>query len=129
MFTPIRTMPQLKEAIMTTYLYDMLIGLVFIVLLIIIANMISWSGGKVETSGKTRRVWYWILAFVTLLSCVAFNFFAFYRQIGVPSFKMDYMMHMILGGVVATVLYLGLLYILIITQKTKSKLGSIFAKQ
>ncbi len=125
MFTTIKTMPQLKEAIASTYLYDALIAVIFIVLLIIIANAIPWSGGKVETSGRTRRIWFFILAFLTIIACVVFNFLAFYSEIGVPSFKTSYMLHMILGGVAGLVIYSVVLIVLIMMQKTKNKLASI----
>lgn len=128
MFSPIKTMPAFKQAIMSTYIYDIIIAVIFIVALIIVANMISWSGGKVETSGKTRRVWYWSLAFLTLIAAIVFNFFAFYKQIGVPTFKAEYVLHMALGGIAASIIYMVVLYVIIKTQKTKSKLASIFAK-
>lgn len=125
MFSTIKTMPQLREAIVSTYLYDLLIAVIFIVLLIIIANAIPWYGGKIETSGKTRRSWFFVLAFVTILACVGFNFFAFYNEIGVASFKTTYMMHMIAGGFVGVAVYSIVLIIIISMQKTKSKLESI----
>ena len=125
MFNSIKTIPQLKEAIASTYLYDALIAVIFIVLLIIIAKAIPWYGGKVETSGKTRRTWFFLLAFVSIIACVGFNFFAFYKEIDVHSFKTTYMLHMILGGVLGVALYSIVLIVMMLMQKTNNKLASI----
>lgn len=126
MFGPIKTQPQLQEAILGTYLFDIVIAVVFIVALIVIANLIPWQGGKNDTSGRKRRTWYFTLMFLTLAVSLGFNYMGYFSNIGVPTFKMDYMLHMVLGAVLSAVVYGGVLYLIIIMQKTNNKLRSIF---
>lgn len=127
--TPIKTPQQLTEAIVSTYIYDLVIAVLFIAALIIIANIIPWQGGKNDTSGDKRRVYFFALLVLTLAVGIGFNYMAFFSNIGVPTFRMDYMLHMVLGPVVAAALYFGVLYLLIKTQKTYNKLASIFNKR
>ena len=131
MFQMIKTMPQLKEAILSTYLYDLVIAIIFIVLLVVVASLIPWQGGKSDSSGRTRRVWYIVLGILNLVGTILFNFFAFCKKIGVPNFRSDYMLHMVLGAILFTVLYYGLLWLIIKIQKNSgkvTKLNSIASK-
>ena len=74
MFKPITTAPALSQAITSTYLYDVVIAIVFVAIMVLVANLIQWRPGKNETSGKTRRVWFFVLMFVNLIGCLVFDF-------------------------------------------------------
>ncbi len=125
MGTPIKTLPQLQEAILSTYLFDAILAVAFIILLVIVANLIPWSGGKQDTSGVKRRLWFWILAAGTLFACLAFNFLAFFQNIAVATFKMDYVLHLALGSAAALACYIVVLIVVIKLQNKKTKIGSI----
>ncbi len=125
MFQAIKTAPQLKEAIISTYLYDLVIAVIFIALLVLIAWLIPWQGGKHDTSGRTRKVWYIVLGVINLLGSIAFNFFAFYKKIGVPNFRSDYMLHMVLAAILGTVIYYGVLWLIIKIQKNSGKVTKL----
>ena len=49
MNTVIKTISQLKDAEVNAYIYSVIIAVVFILLLIIVANMISWKPGAKDT--------------------------------------------------------------------------------
>lgn len=58
MNTVIKTISQLKDAEVNAYIYSVIIAVVFILLLIIVANMISWKPGAKDNSGETRRTFF-----------------------------------------------------------------------
>ncbi len=126
MFGPIKTQPQLQEAILSTYLYDAIIAIVFILILIMIANAISWRGGKSDNSGKTRRGWFFAIMIATLFTTAIFNYLGFMSNISVEAFKMDYTLTLVLGSIMSTAIYFVVLFGIIKTRKTKTKLASIF---
>lgn len=123
--TPIKTQPQLQEAVLGTYLFDAVIAVALIILFIIIANLIPWQGGKNDSSGNTRRMWFWIMGAVTLFACMAFNYFCYMGNILVPTFKMDYVLHLVLGSIMAAVIYFIVLFLIIKLQKKQTKLWSV----
>ncbi|MFI3296774.1 MAG: hypothetical protein R3Y59_03985 [bacterium] len=129
MFGSIKTQPQLQEAILSTYLYDAIIAVVFILLLVLIISLIPWQGGKVDNSGKKRRMWFYILLVATLFTTAIFNYFGFMSNIMVGAFKSDYMLTLILGSLMASAIYFIVLFAIIKTRKNKTKLSSIFPKK
>lgn len=90
---PIKTAPALQQAILSTYIYDIIIAVAFVLVLVLVANLIKWNGGKNDSSGHTRRVWYFVLCAVTILVSVGFDWLFFMRSIKVPSFVGKYVMH------------------------------------
>lgn len=129
MFHPIKTAPELSQAITSTYLYDVVIAIIMVLFMVLIANLVQWQPGKNETSGSTRRVWFFVLMVVTLLSCLAFDFFAWFNYISVPAFASKYTLAMIIASIVATVFYFGLGFLLVKIARIGTKLQSIFPKK
>ena len=129
MFHPIRTAPELSQAITSTYLYDIVIAVVMVLLMVLVANLIPWQSGKKDMSGRTRRVWFFVLMVVALLSCLAFDFFAWFKHIAVPAFASKYTLAMIIASIVATVFYFGLGFLLVKMARIGTKLQSIFPKK
>lgn len=125
----IKTLPQLQDAIANTYIYSVIIGIVFVLILVIIANMIPWQSGPRDNSGSTRRSVFWILVVIAIISPLALNFFMHYQNISVPQFKSNYMMHMGLGALAAGTIYFVISFIIIRMQNKSTKLASIFPKK
>ncbi len=129
MFHLIKTAPELSRAITSTYLYDAVIAVVFVLIMILVANLIKWQPGKNETSGRTRRVWFFILMAVNLLACLAFDYFAWFKYITIPTFASKYTLAMIIASLVSTVVYFGLGFLLVKIARIGTKLQSIFPKK
>lgn len=127
--TLIKTVDQLHMAVAGTYMFDLVIAVCFIVVLIASAYLIPWQGGKNDTSGAKRRYWFFIFMFLTLICSLAFNYFCYMKNIAVPTFKMDYMLHLVLGALVASAVYGGVLFLTIKMQKNYNKLASIFKQK
>ncbi|WP_300725957.1 hypothetical protein [uncultured Bacteroides sp.] len=129
MNTAIKTIGQLKDAEMSAYIYSIIVAVVFVLLLVIIANMISWKPGAKDNSGETRRKFFWILLALALIAPVVLNFVVFYQKITVAHFQSEFMMHMGIAGILSAVLYGVISFVIIRTQKRKTKLASIFPKK
>ena len=129
MFHPIKTAPELSQAISSTSLYDIVIAIIFVFIMVLVANIIKWQPGKNEKSGTTRRIWFFILMAITLIICLVFNYFAWFNHISVPAFISKYTLTMIIAAIVATISYLGLGFLLIKKSRIGTKLQSIFPKK
>ena len=129
MFRLIKSAPELSQAILSTYLYDIVIAVVFVVLMIVVANLIQWTPGKNERSGRVRRMFFFILMVFTLLACLAFDYFAWLRYIAVPAFAAKYTLAMGIASFVATISYLGLGFLVVKISRIGTKLQSIFPKK
>ncbi len=126
MVSKITTAVQLHQAEMATYMTDAIIGIAFIVLIIIIANMISWQTGAHDGSPAKRRVWFWIMAVTCLFTSLGVNYFSWLRHISKAQFVTEYIIHMIAAAVVGSLIYAGITYIICKMQKKDTKLASIF---
>lgn len=129
MFRPITTAPALSQAITSTYLYDVVIAIVFVAIMVLVANLIQWRPGKNETSGKTRRVWFFVLMTINLFASLVFDYLAWLSYIAVPAFSSKYTLHMILASIASTVFYFGLGFLLVKIARIGTKLQSIFPKK
>ncbi|MBR1688018.1 MAG: hypothetical protein IJ710_05715 [Prevotella sp.] len=122
----IDTAVKLHQAETATYMTDAVIGIVFIVLILIVANLIAWQPGAYDQSPRKRRLWFWILGVVTLFTSLGVNYFTWMRNISKPQFISEYTIHMIAAAVVAVVLYLVVTFGICKAQKKDTKLASIF---
>lgn len=129
MFHPIKSAPELSQAITSTYLYDALIAVVFVLIMILVANIIKYQPGKFEKSGSKRRVWFFVLMVITLFAAVIFNYFAWYKYISVDAFANKYTVHMIVASIVAMVAYFGIGFLIVKLARIGTKLQSIFPKK
>ena len=126
MFHPIKSAPELSQAITSTYLYDALIAVVFVLIMILVANIINFQRGKVDNSGKTRRAWLFVLMGITFVSALVFNYFAWFNFINVPAFANKYTTHMIVSPIVSMIEYFGAIFLIVKLSSRGPKLNSIF---
>lgn len=122
----INTVKQLDAAILSNYIMAGCVAVVAIVLLVLIANMVPWQTGTRDTSGTTRRVFWYILAAATLLVQAALSYVIFYTDITKKALQSDFLVQLFISAGAACLLYVVVTLIIIKTQKTRSKLASIF---
>ena len=128
----INNLQELKAAMTSTYLSNIVIGLICFVLLLIVANAIAYQRGGVDNSWKKRRTGFYVIAFLSLLGTLAFNFFMFYQHISpkVPAFKTKYMATLFIGAFVAAIVYVLISFVVIKFISPKdSKIASIFPRK
>lgn len=125
----IKTAPALKQAIMNTYLYDVILAIVLVLVMLLIANLINWQGGKNDKSGKVRRTWFFILCALTLVGSLAFDYFMFLKNISVPAFVGKYMTAMAVATVLATAVYFLVGFAIVKMSRIGTKIQSIFPKK
>ena len=122
----INTKAQLSDAILSNYIMASCVAVVAIILLVLIANMVPWQTGTRDTSGTTRRVFWYILAAATLLVQAALSYVMFYSDITKKALQSDFLTQLFISAGASCLLYIVVTLIIIKTQKTRSKLASIF---
>ena len=126
MFRPIKTAPELDQAILSTYLYDALIAVVFVLIVVLVANLINFQRGKVDNSGNARRVWLFVLMGLAFVSAIVFDYFAWFDYIKVDAFANKYSTHMIVAPIVSMIEYFAAAFLIVKLSPRGSKLNSIF---
>ena len=121
MFHPIKTAPELSQAITSTYLINIVIAIVFVLIMVLAVNLIKYQTGKKDNSGSKRRVCFFIIMVVVLIACLVFNYFA--------AFATKYTMHMVAAAIVSAVIYFGIGFMLVKMARIGTKLQSIFPKK
>lgn len=129
MFHPIKTAPELSQAITSTYLINIVIAIVFVLIMVLAVNLIKYQTGKKDNSGSKRRVCFFVIMVVSLIVCLVFNYFAFFNQISVAAFATKYTMHMVAAAIVSAVIYFGIGFMLVKMARIGTKLQSIFPKK
>ena len=126
MNTKITTMAQLHQAETATYMTDAIVGIAFIVLILIVANLIAWQPGAHDGSPAKRRLWFWILGIAALFCSLGIDYFTWMTRIEKAQFVSEYTIHMI-GAAVAGVAVYGLItFVICKLQKKDTKLASMF---
>lgn len=126
MTTKIATMAQLHQAETATYMTDAIVGIAFIVLILIVANLIAWQPGAHDGSPAKRRMWFWILAVATLFTSLGIDYYTWMTRIEKAQFVSEYTIHMIAAAVVGVVVYGLVTFIICKLQKKDTKLASMF---
>lgn len=129
MTSVIKTAPGLSGAITTTYLANIALAIVCVAIMLLIANLINWQPGKNDKSGQKRRVWFFVMCFVSFVGALAFNWFMFKVRITVPAFVTKYMTHLFLGAFVSAIVYFIAGFLIIKLSRVGTKLESIFPKK
>ena len=125
-FESIGKVPELRSAMTASYLADAILALIFVLLLIIVANAIMYDRGRVDNSWKRRRIAFFAIGFATLLCSVALNYFLYFSKIIVPAFRTKYLTTLLLAAFVATLIYFVVSFVIIKISPKDSKLASIF---
>lgn len=125
----IKTAPALEQAIMNTYLYDLILAVALVLVMLLVANLIKWQGGKKDNSGLVRRLWFFIFCAMTLLGSLVFDFFVFYNKIAVPAFAGKYLTAMAIASILSSVVYFLLGFAIVKMSRIGTKIQSIFPKK
>lgn len=126
MTTKITTMAQLHQAETATYMTDAIVGIAFIVLILIIANLIAWQPGAHDGSPAKRRMWFWILAVAALFTSLGIDYYTWMTRIEKAQFVSEYTIHMIAAAVIGVVVYGLVTFVICKLQKKDTKLASMF---
>lgn len=122
----ITTAAQLHQAETATYMADVAIGVAFIVVILIVANIIAWQPGAHDGSPAKRRLWFWILGAATLFANLALNYWTWMRHITKAQFVSEYTIHMIASAAIGALIYFVVTFGICKMQKKDTKLASIF---
>lgn len=125
----IKTAPALQQAILSTYIYDVVISVVLVLVMVLAVNMVKFQSSKTDRSGVTRRIWLFVIGVFSILTSLAFDYFVYMRGIAVPAFVGKYLTHMILASLAGAAVYFIISVILIYMAPIGSKLQSIFPKK
>lgn len=117
---------QLHQAELATYMTDAVVGVAFIILILIVANMISWQPGARDNSPAKRKRWFWILGAAALFTNLGIDYFTWLMRIGKAQFVSEYIVHMIAASVLGVVVYGVVTFVICKLQKKDTKLASMF---
>lgn len=122
----IKTPADLKAATTATYMFDLIVVVAMVIILILVANMIPHEPGKVDRSGKKRKVAFFVIAALTLFTCLGLDFSLYLSKIQIAAYENRYLTTMAIASVLATVVFLAAGFILVKVSRKDSKLASIF---
>lgn len=122
----IATAAQLHQAETATYMTDAIIGIAFIILILIVANLIAWQPGAHDNSPAKRKTWFWTLGACCLFTSVGVDYFTWMTRIDKAQFVSEYTIHMIGAAVVGALIYGIVTFIICKLQKKDTKLASMF---
>jgi hypothetical protein len=123
----IKTIQQLNALMDTTYILGVICAVLFILLAIAIATMISWQGGTHDKSYVKRRIWFVILGCISFISFFVYNNFVVIERIKNVAFQAKFMKSVGISVGIILGLYLIVSFI-IMKVFPKSKFGSIISK-
>lgn len=126
MVEKIKTVVQLHQAETATYLTDAIVGIAFIVLILIVANLIAWQPGAHDSSPAKRRLWFWILGVVALFTNLGIDYFTWMTRIEKAQFVSEYTIHMIAAAFAGVAVYGLITFVICKLQKKDTKLASMF---
>ena len=125
----IKTPADLTAATVSSYVYAAIIAVVCVLLMIVIANAIPSETGARDNSGKTRRIWFFLIMVIALIAPFIVDYFIYLRPTTAMNFINKYMMQMCISAVFSAVLYFVIGFAISKMQSTKNKLASIFPKK
>lgn len=125
----IKTMADLKNAITATYLFDLMIAVAMVLVMVLVANLIAYEPGRVDNSGKKRRVAFFLIAVLTLVACLGLDYWLYLSKIAVAAYVTKYLTTMAIASVVAVLAYFLIGFVLVKISRKGSKLESIFPKK
>ena len=126
MNTKITTMAQLHQAETATYMTDAIVGIAFVVLILIVANLIAWQPGAHDGSPAKRRLWFWILGVAALFCRLGIDYFTWMTRIEKAQLVSEYTIHMISAAIAGVAVYGLITFVICKLQKKDTKLASMF---
>jgi len=123
----VKTPSQLDSLSMQTYIFGAVVGIVFLLIAIIIANAIKYEGGSNPSDPGKRRLWFWVLLFLSFATYFLYNMFIVSKTIA-PNLQSKFMTTNIIGSVIALITYFIAGFILSKMFST-GKLGSWFSSK
>ena len=124
----ITTAAQLHQAETATYLTDAVIGIAFIVLFLIVANLIPKESGSYDSSPAKRRKCFYLFGILSLFVSLGVNYYMWMRHITKVQFVNEYTIHMIVSAFICLVIFGVVSYLICRTRNPHTKLWDVFNK-
>lgn len=119
------TLRTLDGLITNTYIFALVLALLFVGISILVANMIAYQGGKNPRDAKKRKIWFFVLAAINTIAFFLWNLLYVSNLVkGAPAQDKFLMHNAISTGV--TLLVFILVGFLISKLMKKGKYGTIF---
>jgi len=119
------TLNELSNLISAIYIWAIIISVLAFGLIFLISNLIAFQGGKNPKDPAKRKMWFFIIWFVTSAGFFVYNFWFNYMEIPNIAFQSDYFIHVIISSLLVVVLYFLLVFI--VSKICKScKIATIF---
>ena len=123
----VKTPAQLDSLSMQTYILGAIVGVVFLLIAAIIASAIKYEGGSKPKDPGKRRLWFWILLFLSFAGFFLYNMYIVSKTVA-PNLQPKFMIINIIGSAIAVVAYLILGFVISKIFST-GKLGSWFSSK
>lgn len=107
----VKTPAQLDALSIQTYILGAVVGIVFLLIAVLIANAIKFEGGSNPRDPAKRKLWFWILLFLSFVGFFLFNMFIVAKTVA-PNLQAKFMTTNIIGSVIALSIYFILGFIL-----------------
>ena len=115
----------MQFSVTSAYILGLGVMVVMLALAALIATLIQYEGGTNPQDPKKRRLWFWILCFLTPVFTFVLGYVLYYGDIRVPTLREKYMTAMCIASVASVVLYVVFGFVLSKLNK-HGKLGNWF---
>ena len=120
----ISTLPQLNSLMINTYIFAAIIAIIGLFIVILIAYLIPFEGGKQDRSYIKRRIWFVVIWIFSIIGFFLYNNFVVMGKIKNVAFQSKFMTCIAISLLIIFLLY-GVLNIILMKIFRKSKFGSI----
>lgn len=110
---------------MFAYILAGAISIGFLLISILIANMIKYQGGSHPKDKRKRRIWFWIMGVLSVITTLCIGFFVILPDIISPALHLKATMAISIGAGAGFVLYI-ILGLILSKIFRNSKLGHWF---
>ena len=122
------TLKTLPGLITNTYVLAVILAIIFIGISMLISNMIAYQGGKNPSDPRKRKIWFFVLSGVAIISFFLWNFLHVAGLVkGAPA-QSEFLIHNAISTGVVLVVYIVLGIVLSKILK-KGKYGTLFSSK
>jgi amino acid transporter len=110
---------------MTAYIMAMAISIAFLLISVVVANLIKYEGGSNPKDKQKRRIWFWIIGALAVITTLLIGFLVILPNISVPTMQNKFTNALFIGTGIGAVLYI-LLGLIISKIFKNGKVGNWF---
>ncbi len=125
MYENVYTLRTIDGLISNTYVFAIVIAVIFVAISILISNIIAYEGGKNPRDAIKRRIWFFVIAAVNTIVFFIWNYFFIATKIkGAPAVS-KFMTHTFICTGITLLAFIVMGFVLSKLMK-KGKYGTIF---